>query len=87
VILEGDAGSLSDVGELGDEFAFTLYDVHGEELLAFVHATEHDARAAHKMMSEAVWRAMAICPTSERSGFAAVPVVAGAVRNGASRHF
>jgi hypothetical protein len=84
VILEGDAGSLSDVGELGDEFAFTLYDVHGEELLAFVYATEHDARAAHKMMSEALWRAMAICPTKEPTGFVAVPVVSANSKIGQS---
>jgi hypothetical protein len=34
--LEADAGSLSDVGELGDEGPFSLYDVHGEELVASI---------------------------------------------------
>ena len=42
--LEGDTGSLSDVGELGDEWAFTLYDIQGEELLCFAFETEQTAR-------------------------------------------
>jgi hypothetical protein len=73
--LEADAGSLSDAGELGNEWAFTLYHVHGDELMAFGYRTEHDARAAHKMMNEALWRAMAICPSSEFTKFVAVPVI------------
>ena len=56
MILEGDAGSLSDVGEL--EWSFTLYDVHGDELLCFAFATEQVARTAHKMTSHLVIEAM-----------------------------
>jgi len=65
MILEGDAGSLSDVGELGDEWGFTLYDVHGEELLAFAFSTEQVARTAHKMMSHIVIEAVAIVPAKD----------------------
>lgn len=63
--LEGDTGSLSDVGELGDEWAFTLYDIQGEELLCFAFKTEQTARTAHKMMSHVVIEAMAIASTTE----------------------
>lgn len=65
MMLEGDAGSLSDVGALGDEWVFTLYDVQGEELLCFAFETEQAARTAHKMVSHVVIEAMAIVSVKE----------------------
>jgi hypothetical protein len=40
-------GSIDDVGPLGDEWAFTLYDDGQErEIAAFAFETEKDARSA-----------------------------------------
>src|SRR3974390_785059 len=59
MILEGDAASLSDVGGLGDEWGFTLYDVLAKELLAFALHTKQAARTAHKMLSPVVIKGLA----------------------------
>jgi hypothetical protein len=54
--------ALGDVGQLGDEWAFTLYDALEREIAAFVFHDERDARQAHKMMQDVVARAMAVSP-------------------------
>ena len=63
--IECDAGSLGDVGQLDEEWGFTLYDVHGDELLYFSFETETKARTAHKMMLHVVFEAMAIASAKE----------------------
>jgi hypothetical protein len=70
------AGSVGDIGPLGDEWAFTLYDHEEREILAFVFHTESDARAAARMMQDVLARAVALSPAEER-GFVAVPIVKG----------
>lgn len=68
------AGSVGDVGELGDEWSFTLYDHEDREILAFVFENEADARKAHKAMQETLARAVALSPAEDR-GFVSVPIV------------
>jgi hypothetical protein len=72
--MEGEpAASVGDIGQLGDECAFTLFDSQEREIAAFVFRDERDARQAHKMMNDIVARAVAISPAEER-GFVAVPI-------------
>ena len=47
-------GSVSDVGQLGDEWGFTLYDGQEREIVAFAFESEKDARTAAKMMQDIV---------------------------------
>jgi hypothetical protein len=43
-MMEGmEAGSVGDVGQLGGEWAFTLFDNQEREIAAFVFQDEHDA--------------------------------------------
>jgi len=57
--MEGEpVGSIGDVGPLGDEWAFTLYDGQERELMAFVFHDERDARQAAKMMQNVPARAV-----------------------------
>jgi hypothetical protein len=63
-MMEGEsAASIGDVGHLGDEWAFTLFDTQDREIAAFVFNDERDARQAHKAMQVVVTRAMAVSPT------------------------
>ena len=86
VILGGDAGSLSEVGELGDEWGFTLYDANGEELVAFIFHDEKTARTAHKMLSHVAIEATAIGPGQgmSRSGHSAILAPCGSRPNWSS---
>jgi hypothetical protein len=59
------AGSVGDVGQLGDEWAFTLYDHEDRELLALVFADEPDARKAAKATQDVLARAVAISAASD----------------------
>ncbi|HEX4080081.1 MAG TPA: hypothetical protein VHX61_14545 [Rhizomicrobium sp.] len=68
------AASIGDVGRLGDEFAFTLFDGQDREIAAFVFETEQDARAGAKMMQDILARTVAVSP-AEGIGFVGVPVV------------
>lgn len=59
------AGSGGDVGPLGDEWAFTLFDHEEREIAAFVFHDERTARQAAKAMQDIVARAIAISPSYE----------------------
>ena len=68
-------GGLSDVGELGDEWSFTLYDGRGREVVAFAYHDEAIARRAHKAMQMAIGDAVAVSPAFEIAiGAGFVPV-------------
>ena len=41
-----EAGSVGDVGPIGDEWSFTLFDHQEREIVAFVFGSEGDARRA-----------------------------------------
>lgn len=69
-----EAGSVGDVGPIGDEWSFTLFDNQEREIVAFVFGIEGDARRAAKAMQMMVAEASAIAPAAE-GDFAAVPVV------------
>ena len=56
------AGSVGDVGSIGDEWAFTLYDNNKRELLAFVFVEEGEARRAAKAMQEILTGVAALAP-------------------------
>lgn len=60
------AGSVGDVGQIGDEWAFTLYDNNERELLAFVFVEEGEARRAAKAMQMIVAEACALSPAEGR---------------------
>jgi hypothetical protein len=45
-------GSVGGVGQLGDEWAFTLYDGQGREIVAFVFHSERDARQGAEAMHD-----------------------------------
>jgi hypothetical protein len=63
--LEGiEAGSVSDVAEMGDEWGFTLYDSSEREIAAFAFHNEREARIARKMLEAVVTMALAISPAS-----------------------
>jgi hypothetical protein len=67
------AGHVGDVAQLGDEWAFTLFDHEEREIAAFVFHDEREARQAHKAMQDIVARSIAISPAEER-GFVLVPI-------------
>ncbi len=68
------AGSVGDVGQLGDEWSFMLYDSAEHELLAFVFAEEGEARRAAKAMQEILAGVAALAPAQgTRSAFFSVP--------------
>jgi hypothetical protein len=56
------AGSVGDVGPIGDEWAFTLYDNTDRELLAFVFTEEGEARRAAKAMQDILTGVAALAP-------------------------
>jgi hypothetical protein len=61
--MEGrEAGSVGDVGPLGDEWSFMLYDHQEREIVAFVFGIEGDARRAAKAMQMTVAEASALAP-------------------------
>ena len=67
---------MGDVGPLGDEWAFTLYDHEERELLAFVFVEEGEARRAAKAMQEILAGVAALAPApapGTRSSFFSVP--------------
>jgi hypothetical protein len=67
--MEGEqAASVGDVGQLGDEWAFTLFDQEEREIAAFVFHDEREARQAAKMMQDIVARAVAVA-VAEELGF------------------
>jgi hypothetical protein len=68
------AGSVSDIGKIGEEFSFTLYDHEDRELMAFLFDNEADARGAWFEMKRILGRAVALSPADDR-GFVAVPIV------------
>ena len=68
------AGSVGDVGHLGEEWAFTLYDKNERELLAFVFVEEGEARRAAKAMKEILAGVAALEPAQgTQSPFFSVP--------------
>ena len=68
------AGHVGDVGPIGDEWAFTLYDNNDRELLAFVFVEEGEARRAAKAMQEILVGVAALAPAQgTRSSFFSVP--------------
>ena len=62
------------MGQLGDEFAFTLYDHEDRELLAFVFAEEGEARRAAKVMQTIVTGTSALAPAESRTSDFVVPI-------------
>jgi hypothetical protein len=68
------AGSVGDVGRLGDEWSFTLYYNAKLELLAFVFADEPGARKAAKAMQDILARTGALSVSDERA-LVSVPVL------------
>ena len=68
------AGSLGDVGQLGDEWSFTLYDHQEREIVAFVFESEGDARRAAKAMQMIVAEASALSPAESGPSDFAVPI-------------
>ena len=60
------AGTVGDVGQLGDEWAFTLYDKDEREIVAFVFVEEGEARRAAKAMQMIVAEACALSPAEGR---------------------
>jgi hypothetical protein len=70
----GAAGSVGEVGPIGDEWAFTLFDNTGRELLAFVFTEEGEARRAAKAMQEILAGVAALAPAQgTQSSFFSVP--------------
>ena len=70
----GAAGSVGEVGPIGDEWAFTLFDNTDRELLAFVFMEEGEARRAAKAMQEILAGVAALAPAQgTRSPFFSVP--------------
>ena len=68
------AGSVGDVGRLGDKWAFTLYDNNERELLAFVFVEEGEARRTARAMQETLAGVAALAPAEgKRSSFFSVP--------------
>ena len=68
------AGTVGDVGSLGDKWAFTLYDNSKRELLSFVFVEEGEARRAAKAMQEILTGVAALAPAPKtRSPFFSVP--------------
>jgi hypothetical protein len=66
---------VGDVGPLGDEWAFTLYDHEERELLAFVFVEEGEARRAAKAMQEILAGVAALAPAQgTRSLSFSVPI-------------
>ena len=61
-------GSIGDVGPLGDEWAFTLYDGQERELMAFVFHDEREARQAAKMMQDVLAGTVALAPARLHRG-------------------
>lgn len=59
-------GGLSDIGGLGDEWSFTLYNGQGREFVAFAYADKATARRAHKAMQMAIGDAVAISPAFDQ---------------------
>ena len=57
-----EAGCVGDVGPLGDEWSFTLFDKDEREIVAFVFGIEGDARRAAKAMQMMVAEASALSP-------------------------
>jgi hypothetical protein len=68
------AGSVGDVGELGDEWSFTLFDKDEREIVAFVFESEGDARRAAKAMQMVVAEALALAPPENQPNDFAVPI-------------
>ena len=65
---------MGDVGPLGDDWAFTLYDHEERELLAFVFVEEGEARRAAKAMQEILTGVAALAPAPKtQSPFFSVP--------------
>ena len=67
------AGSVGDVGRIGDDWSVTLYDNAERELLAFVFADEPGARKAAKAMQDVIARAVALSATDDH-GFVVAPI-------------
>ena len=68
------AGSIGDVGQLGDKWSFTLFDNNERELLAFVFVEEGEARRAAKAMQEILTGVTALVPAQgTQSSFFSVP--------------
>ena len=61
-----EAGSVGDVGPLGDEWSFTLFDKDEREIVAFDFESEGDARRAAKAMQMIVAEACALSPAEDR---------------------
>ncbi len=61
------AGSVGDIGRLGDGWSFTLYDNAERELLAFVFADEPDERKAAKAMQDILASATAVSVANEKA--------------------
>ena len=69
-----EAGSVGDVGQLGDKWSFTLFDNNDRELLAFVFVEEGEARRAAKAMQEILTGVAALAPAQGiQSSFFSVP--------------
>lgn len=68
------AGSVGDVGQLGDKWSFTLFDSNERELLAFVFVEEGEARRAAKAMQDILTGVAALAPAQgTQSSFFSVP--------------
>ena len=69
-----EAGSVGEVGPIGDEWSFMLFDNEEREIVAFVFAIEGDARQAAKAMQMVVAEACALAPAESVPSDFAVPV-------------
>jgi hypothetical protein len=72
------AGSVGDVGQLGDKWSFTLFDNNDRELLAFVFVEEGEARRAAKAMQDILTGVAALVRAPDtQSPFFSVPTRRG----------